>query len=133
VVPLVQWGLIEQNVVLVAACIPTLRPFFHKESFRPRGFDYRGNNSRSRSGASSSFELPSHRKYTPSNLDWKLPRRDEAGTETNTNGLDAESEDSQQGIWRALDYDVSSGKELDPEHGADVRKFRSIVPSSLRD
>ncbi|KAK8044324.1 hypothetical protein PG993_004348, partial [Apiospora rasikravindrae] len=30
VVPLVIWGLIEQNVVIVAACIPTLRPFFHK-------------------------------------------------------------------------------------------------------
>lgn len=28
--PLVIWGLIEQNVVIVAACIPTLRPFFHK-------------------------------------------------------------------------------------------------------
>ncbi|KAK8018435.1 hypothetical protein PG991_007625 [Apiospora marii] len=30
VAPLVIWGLIEQNVVIVAACIPTLRPFFHK-------------------------------------------------------------------------------------------------------
>ncbi|KAJ5881366.1 uncharacterized protein N7529_000038 [Penicillium soppii] len=30
VVPLVLWGLIEQNVVIVAACIPTLRPFFRK-------------------------------------------------------------------------------------------------------
>ncbi|KAJ5611868.1 hypothetical protein N7528_008973 [Penicillium herquei] len=29
-VPLVLWGLIEQNVVIVAACIPTLRPFFRK-------------------------------------------------------------------------------------------------------
>lgn len=27
---LVIWGLLEQNVVIVAACIPTLRPFFHK-------------------------------------------------------------------------------------------------------
>ncbi|KAJ5902876.1 hypothetical protein N7495_003404 [Penicillium taxi] len=30
VVPLVLWGLIEQNVVIIAACIPTLRPFFRK-------------------------------------------------------------------------------------------------------
>ncbi|PLB54861.1 hypothetical protein P170DRAFT_323097, partial [Aspergillus steynii IBT 23096] len=30
VVPLVLWGLIEQNVVIVAACVPTLRPFFRR-------------------------------------------------------------------------------------------------------
>ncbi|OKL58950.1 hypothetical protein UA08_05526 [Talaromyces atroroseus] len=30
VVPLVLWGLIEQNVVIVAACIPTLRPLFRE-------------------------------------------------------------------------------------------------------
>ncbi|RAL09102.1 uncharacterized protein BO97DRAFT_437159 [Aspergillus homomorphus CBS 101889] len=30
VVPLVIWELIEQNVVIVAACIPTLRPFFRR-------------------------------------------------------------------------------------------------------
>ncbi|KAJ6090173.1 hypothetical protein N7486_008988 [Penicillium sp. IBT 16267x] len=30
VIPLVIWGLIEQNVVIIAACIPTLRPFFRK-------------------------------------------------------------------------------------------------------
>lgn len=28
VIPLVQWGLVEQNVVIMAACVPTLRPFF---------------------------------------------------------------------------------------------------------
>ncbi|KAM0816104.1 putative Integral membrane protein [Seiridium cardinale] len=27
---LIIWGLLEQNIVIVAACIPTLRPFFHK-------------------------------------------------------------------------------------------------------
>ncbi|KAJ5501177.1 hypothetical protein N7453_005994 [Penicillium expansum] len=32
VVPLVLWGLIEQNVVIVAACIPTLRPYSARHS-----------------------------------------------------------------------------------------------------
>ncbi|KAK9420721.1 putative Integral membrane protein [Seiridium unicorne] len=30
---LVIWGLLEQNIVIVAACIPTLQPFFH-EAFK---------------------------------------------------------------------------------------------------
>ncbi|KAJ5559439.1 hypothetical protein N7513_001838 [Penicillium frequentans] len=30
VVPLVLWGLIEQNVVIIAACIPTIRPLFRR-------------------------------------------------------------------------------------------------------
>ncbi|KAF5679829.1 hypothetical protein FHETE_720 [Fusarium heterosporum] len=29
VVPLILWGLIEQNVVIIAACVPTLRPLLH--------------------------------------------------------------------------------------------------------
>lgn len=35
VVPLVIWSLIEQNVVIVAACIPTLRPMFSKGVLLP--------------------------------------------------------------------------------------------------
>jgi hypothetical protein len=31
-VTLVLWGLVEQNVVIIAASIPTLRPFFHRTS-----------------------------------------------------------------------------------------------------
>ncbi|KAF2134806.1 hypothetical protein P153DRAFT_329534 [Dothidotthia symphoricarpi CBS 119687] len=29
-VPLVLWGLVEQNAVIMAACVSTMRPFFHK-------------------------------------------------------------------------------------------------------
>ncbi|CAN9437529.1 unnamed protein product [Alternaria sp. RS040] len=29
-VPLVLWGLVEQNIVIIAACVPTMRPFFDR-------------------------------------------------------------------------------------------------------
>ncbi|KAJ6017399.1 hypothetical protein N7451_000778 [Penicillium sp. IBT 35674x] len=53
VVPLVLWGLIEQNVVIVAACVPTLRPFFRKVFQSTKGSSD-DNTSRSRSG----FRVP---------------------------------------------------------------------------
>jgi hypothetical protein len=105
VVPLVQWGLIEQNVVLVAACIPTLRPFFHKASFRSSGSRSDKDDSRNRSG--SSFKLSSHRKC-PSSSIRELALEEETKHETNPERSDVESNNSEQGIWRTLDFNVSS-------------------------
>ncbi|KAF1814598.1 hypothetical protein P152DRAFT_280903 [Eremomyces bilateralis CBS 781.70] len=128
VVPLVIWGLIEQNVVLVAACIPTLRPFFHKATFRSANSRSGTDNSRSRSG--SRFKLSSNPKGRASSVS-ELALREDAKYETRAKGYDAESNNSQQGIWRTMEVDISSGKERDSERGEN-RKFRDIVPSSLR-
>ncbi|OOQ88225.1 hypothetical protein PEBR_14369 [Penicillium brasilianum] len=98
VVPLVLWGLIEQNVVIVAACVPTLRPFF-RTKFKSSKGSTNAANSRSRSG--STFKLsskPSHsrnpfdsegRKYTNNDIDF-----------------DVESNSSRQGIWRTREVIV---------------------------
>ncbi|KFY43096.1 hypothetical protein V495_04169 [Pseudogymnoascus sp. VKM F-4514 (FW-929)] len=90
VVPLVLWGLVEQNVVLVAACIPTLRPFFYK-AFRSKGSLTGNSNSRTRSA--SAFKLSSNPSHKPElTLD-----------EIQQKGYDAESNNSQQGIWRTTE------------------------------
>jgi len=130
VIPLVEWGLIEQNVVLVAACIPTLRPFFHKASFRSHDSRSNTDNSRRRSG---SFFKPSSHRREPSSSLGELALRDETKHETKAEGFYVESNNSQQGIWRTLDYNVSSGEERDSELGEEDRKFREIVPPSLRE
>jgi hypothetical protein len=130
VVPLVQWGLIEQNVVLVAACIPTLRPFFHKASFRSSDLRSDTDNSRKRSG--SSFQLSCHRKR-PSSSVREMGFREDTTQETKVKGSDVESNNSQQGIWRTLDFSISSGEERASENGEVDRKFKEIVPSGLRE
>ncbi|KAB8272860.1 hypothetical protein BDV30DRAFT_227064 [Aspergillus minisclerotigenes] len=100
VVPLVVWGLIEQNVVIVAACIPTLRPFFRKTFKSSKGSS--GAASRSRSG--SAFKLgfiPSSRSRAP------FASSDLPLTDTNNGGDgDEESNSSRQGIWRTTEVRV---------------------------
>ncbi|KAK8097198.1 hypothetical protein PG999_013142 [Apiospora kogelbergensis] len=87
VVPLVIWGLIEQNVVIVAACIPTLRPFFHKAFKGERSSGKRSEGSGgssgtlgSKLGSSTFFSHPrsrqNHRRLDDSVLDYD-PREDE--------------------------------------------------------
>ncbi|KAK8880185.1 hypothetical protein PGQ11_001479 [Apiospora arundinis] len=74
VVPLVIWGLIEQNVVIVAACTPTLRPFFHKAFKGERSSKTGGSSGASGSKLSNStfFSNPrrQHRKLDDSVLDY---------------------------------------------------------------
>jgi hypothetical protein len=132
VVTLVQWGLIEQNVVLIAASIPTLRPFFHKASFGITSSPANtNNNSHKQSG--NSFRLSNRKNRGPPSSDWELALAEEAHYETKgTKGTDVESNNSQQGIWRTRDVDVTSGDALAPENRKVDWKLRAIVPPSLR-
>ncbi|OGM44716.1 hypothetical protein ABOM_007358 [Aspergillus bombycis] len=100
VVPLVLWGLVEQNVVIVAACIPTLRPFFRK-TFKLSKGSSGANTSRSRSGAAlklaSTLSNPQN-PFTSSDLPLKNMIGDVDGDEA--------SNSSRQGIWRTTEVRV---------------------------
>lgn len=129
VVTLVQWGLIEQNVVLIAASIPTLRPFFHKASFRSKNIPS-SDHSHKKSG--SSFKLSSMKNRGPPSSDWELALAEETKYETKSKAMDVESASSQQGIWRTREVNVATGDAMAPENRKVDWKFRDIVPPSLR-
>jgi hypothetical protein len=57
---------------------------------------------------------------------------EESKYETKTKAIDVESNNSQQGIWRTRDVDVSSGSAMSPENRKIDWKLRDIVPPSLR-
>ncbi|PYI15647.1 hypothetical protein BO99DRAFT_467685 [Aspergillus violaceofuscus CBS 115571] len=105
VVPLVVWGLIEQNVVIVAACIPTLRPFFRK-AFESKGYRSDSHPSHPYSGGSA-FKLsttpkPSGAQRLPSESELPLdtiPPHDQDG--------EADAADSRRGIWRTSQIHVT--------------------------
>ncbi|KUL91859.1 hypothetical protein ZTR_01311 [Talaromyces verruculosus] len=90
-VTLVLWGLIEQNVVLVAACVPTLRPFFRKV-FTSKS---------SRSGNSAGSHLhSSHAFKLSSNAVHSGFQRPKSASEMPL--------DTKQGIWRTREVTVES-------------------------
>ncbi|KAF3385187.1 hypothetical protein F1880_001821 [Penicillium rolfsii] len=103
VVPLVLWGLVEQNVVIVAACIPTLRPFFRKTFQSTKGST---DPATSRNRSNSTFKLssqPSHSR-DPFGLE-----RDRKGAKKDIYG-DEDSNSSRQGIWRTREVTVVTGE-----------------------
>lgn len=92
VVPLVLWGLIEQNVVIVAACVPTLRPFFRKVFTHKSS----GNSTGSHLHSSHTFKLSSNAVHSG----FQRP--------------ESESEmplDNRQGIWQTREVTVESEDE----------------------
>ncbi|RAH50718.1 uncharacterized protein BO95DRAFT_438481 [Aspergillus brunneoviolaceus CBS 621.78] len=109
VVPLVVWGLIEQNVVIVAACIPTLRPFFRK-AFESKGYrsDSLSHTSHPYSGASA-FKLSTTPKLKPSGAK-RLPSESELPLDTIPHDQDSEEADAadlRRGIWRTSQIQVT--------------------------
>ncbi|OJJ99211.1 hypothetical protein ASPACDRAFT_43874 [Aspergillus aculeatus ATCC 16872] len=102
VVPLVVWGFIEQNVVIVAACIPTLRPFFRK-AFESKGCrsDSLTHSSHPYSGATPKLK-PSGAKRLPSESELPLDTipHDQGNEE-------ADAADLRQGIWRTSQIHVT--------------------------
>ncbi|KAJ6102313.1 hypothetical protein N7486_004740 [Penicillium sp. IBT 16267x] len=91
VVILVLWGLMEQNVVIIAACVPTLRPFFRKVF----------TNKSSRSGDSAGSHLhSSHAFKLSSNAVHSAFQRPESESEMPL--------DTRQGIWRTREVTVES-------------------------
>ncbi|PWY85893.1 hypothetical protein BO70DRAFT_360754 [Aspergillus heteromorphus CBS 117.55] len=111
IVPLVLWGLVEQNVVIVAACIPTLRPLFRK-AFESRN-SRSGTNSRPRLGFT--FTLPS----TPGPERLHSEPESTIPLGSRKTGFDAKSDNSQHGILRTVDVDVDSDEGNDLEGNVD--------------
>ncbi|KAL4902914.1 hypothetical protein BDW74DRAFT_180213 [Aspergillus multicolor] len=148
VTPLVIWGLIEQNVVIVAACIPTLRPFFR------RAFESRSS-SRKSSSFGSGFKLSSTPRSRSKKYITETELLQETQVETVTQdhdtsagmpfglGFDADMEQgsqkshsSQQGIWQTREVIVESDGEEGPgpEESKRTRdlELKSVVPMNLR-
>ncbi|ODM19704.1 hypothetical protein SI65_04690 [Aspergillus cristatus] len=114
VVPLVNWGLIEQNVVIVAACIPTLRPFFRK------AFQYKDPSSGSGSRSGFGFQLTSNPKsvsckHLPSTSELPLNEQE---------AYDVESSDNRKGIWRTREVQVEREAE-DGDEGNVFGKYKN--------
>ncbi|KAL4862147.1 hypothetical protein BDV12DRAFT_203329 [Aspergillus spectabilis] len=125
VTPLVVWGLIEQNVVIVAACIPTLRPFFR------RAFESRGSsNGTSRGRSGSAIKLSSN----PMHRSKRLPSVSELPLETRNQDTvfdeESGSNSSQRGIWQTREVIVESDD--DKEENRRTRDMRNVVPPNLR-
>ncbi|KAL4784455.1 hypothetical protein BJX76DRAFT_220143 [Aspergillus varians] len=118
VTPLVVWGLIEQNVVIVAACIPTLRPFFRR-AFESKGSS---NNTYSGSGIKLSTNPRSKRQVTETQLALEETQNRDTDPETGSN-------DSRQGIWQTREVIVESNEDNETKR---TRELMSIVPSNLR-
>ncbi|KAL4946433.1 hypothetical protein BDV06DRAFT_182541 [Aspergillus oleicola] len=123
VTPLVVWGLVEQNVVIVAACIPTLRPFFRR-AFESRGSS---NNTSSRP-TGSAIKLSSNPSGVRSKRGPSTTEIDLQETQIAHEEADRRSNDSRQGIWQTREVIVESDDEKDVER----RDMRNIVPMSLR-
>ncbi|KAL3429517.1 hypothetical protein BDV09DRAFT_190045 [Aspergillus tetrazonus] len=133
VTPLVIWGLIEQNVVIVAACIPTLRPFFR------RAFESRGSSDRTtslRSGIKLTSTSRSKRHMTAPELALQeTHNRDEHDigfglefdAERGSQESGRRSHSSQQGIWQTREVIVESDGESEP-----IRGSRRVVLPNLR-
>ncbi|KAL4978279.1 hypothetical protein BDW66DRAFT_130698 [Aspergillus desertorum] len=135
VTPLVIWGLIEQNVVIVAACIPTLRPFFR------RAFESRGSSNKS-SSLESGFKLsttarPKRHMAAPELALEKTQNQDDRGTdfgldidaERGSQGSRAQSHGSRQGIWQTREVIVESDEE---EESKRTKELKRAVPLNLR-
>lgn len=98
---------VEQNIVIIAACIPTMRPFFHtsRKSGTATARSHPGSNSLTTHNVTERGQR-SHRGYATHEavcLD-----------ELNERG-DAASRESQQGIVRAIDVNISWSKCSDAE------------------
>ncbi|OTB02432.1 hypothetical protein M426DRAFT_322709 [Hypoxylon sp. CI-4A] len=103
-VDLIIWAIVEANVIIIAACMPTLRPFFtqtftKQPASEGRSF-FRG------PAAIFSFGFSSNKSLVRS----KQTREDSStGQDVNLSGLGAQrpSNDSKQAIWRTLDTSVT--------------------------
>ncbi|KAI9375456.1 hypothetical protein BJX61DRAFT_549351 [Aspergillus egyptiacus] len=128
VAPLVIWGLIEQNVVIVAACIPTLRPFFR------RAFESKDHASSSHPSRTRSFPLSSNPTHGGSKrlssisavpVDHHLERLSGRNI-----GYDRSSNSSQKGIWQTSEVIVESDEENEETQGG--MNMANVVPPNLR-
>lgn len=98
---------VEQNVVIVAACVPTLRPLFRK-AFTSKSTNRTGSNSRSRSGPA--FKMRNSRLHHVSR---RLPTTESelALGETYDKTYDVEANPS-LAIWKTQEFagDLKDGR-----------------------
>ncbi|KAL5003013.1 hypothetical protein BDV10DRAFT_64999 [Aspergillus recurvatus] len=134
VTPLVIWGLIEQNVVIVAACIPTLRPFFRR-AFESRASSNKSSSLGSRIKLSSTAR--SKRRVTATELaleETQIQEDRDMGfglrfeVERGSQGNRGQSHSSQQGIWQTREVIVES----DDEESNRMGELRNVVRPYLR-
>ncbi|KAL4807932.1 hypothetical protein BDV18DRAFT_159141 [Aspergillus unguis] len=140
VTPLVIWGLIEQNVVIVAACIPTLRPFFR------RAFETRGSSKDKDYSSGSGMKLssnPRSKRYatetqlaleeTVVNHEHEHDHDHGHDNEFDVETADRASNNSRQGIWTTTEVVVESDDERDATRRSEkYGDMRGIVPTNLR-
>ncbi|PKY08615.1 hypothetical protein P168DRAFT_314687 [Aspergillus campestris IBT 28561] len=127
-VPLVLWGLIEQNVVIVAACVPAFHPLLRRIFKLAQSTSANSGSSRSKSAFPlSSSSRRSNTKTLTSASDLPLDdRRKPRGDDTDSLG-------SREGIWQTREVRVESDEdENDPDTRSLERRYRSTVPANLR-
>ncbi|KAM3069917.1 hypothetical protein ACMFMG_010624 [Clarireedia jacksonii] len=112
VVPLVLWGLIEQNVVIIAACIPTLRPFFHKAFGCESSFSSTGLSATRLGPGFKRASLPTNNDVMRFNSESDIQFDEIHPKECD----DTESHNSQQGIWQTTEVNVESDSMRDVEN-----------------
>jgi hypothetical protein len=106
---------VEQNVVIVAACIPTLKPFFHKAFNGDRS----GRSGRSNPNQSASKGSKLSSKMTSKNFSQSRKNPDlESASEMPLDDMGpqeyAESSTSQKGILRTLDVSMEWKEDANP-------------------
>ncbi|QDS74399.1 hypothetical protein FKW77_005651 [Venturia effusa] len=131
-VPLVLWGLVEQNVVIMAACVPTLRPLFHNPWARAKNNSgYSGYKSDDTSGRRSKANQRDNLEEAILPIDEDTEIDDIEPKElAHRKGGYAESVKSSRGIMLTTVVHVESGR-----HNIQwpIRGSRDIVPQNLRD
>lgn len=139
---------VEQNIVIMAACVPTLRPLFHKPWGRSKnGSGYSGPQSDDTSGKrSQAWPRGSTHQRVPSSTTGGGTQLDHLD-DTPLDDIDyighkgfgerqrgsADSAESQQGIMLTTVVHVGSTHELNNHGEWPVRSTEEIVPQNLKD
>jgi hypothetical protein len=115
---------VEQNIVIMAACVPTMRPLFHRTWDRTTGrHDYSISQSANAAATKSKARDQRSRQSALSVKDSGVPLADIDPKEY------AESAESQQGIMRTMEISVQ--RESNDERPLSL--FKDVVPQSLRE
>ena len=115
---------VEQNIVIMAACVPTMRPLFHRTWDRTTGrHDYSISRSAGAVATKSKARDQGSRQSALSAKDNGVPLADIDPKEY------AESAESQQGIMRTMEISVQ--RESKDERPLSLSK--DVIPQSLRE
>jgi len=121
-VPLVIWGLVEQNIVIMAACIPTMRPFFHRA--------WRRGTSSNKSGSATADPFASGSMGRSRTGHRRVASKTDVALDEIDAHDDTASQESQQGIVRTVQ--VSVDWRAHPQ-GAAGNTGHNVVPRAIAD